>query len=291
MRKAVFEWVSLVLAVLILGPVAGLMPAMLRSPAGSGQTSALTSTTPLLGIFFSLGALGLALVVGMFGSKTVTRPMGMACAGFTLIWVACRFGRAEMIFRESSSPTTSAWLMALEAAILAIPALWVVTMVQRPRPFDFDDSLPTLSEVRTGLIEGIRSLFRDHRGLLAVVAAAAGAVFGCALGSISLMKGQCVFAGVLAGIGAGCAGGLVIAGLDSRPALAPYLGLLLVAIAAPVFAIFTHGAGLGTAAVTGDLVPLGRLIPMDWIAGMFLGVPWGLSWVSGMVKDQLVATS
>ncbi|MBX3379465.1 MAG: hypothetical protein KF805_05180 [Phycisphaeraceae bacterium] len=291
MRKAVFEWVSLVLAVLILGPVAGLLPAMLRSPAGSGQTSALTSTTPMLGIVFTLAALALALVVGMFGSKTVTRPMGMACAGFTLVWVACRFGRAEMIFRESTSPTTSAWLMAIEAAILAIPALWVATWVQRPRPFESDDNVPALAEIHTGFIEAIRALVSDYRGLVAVAAAAGGAVFGCALGSISLLKGQCVFAGVLAGIGAGCAGGLVIAGLDSKPALAPYLGVMLVAIGAPIAAIFIHGSGLGVAAVTGDLTPLGRLIPIDWIAGMFLGVPWGLSWVSGMVKDRVVAAA
>lgn len=291
MRKAIFEWVSLVLAVLILGPVAGTLPAMLRSAAGSGQTSALTSTTPVLGIILALCGLALATVVGMFGSKTVTRPMGMACAGFVLVWVACRFGRAEMIFRESGSPTTAAWLMALEAAILAIPALWVVTMVQRPRPFEFDEGILAIAEVRTGLMDGLRAVARDHRALLAVAAAAAGAVLGCSLGSISLMKGQCVFAGVLAGIGAGCAGGLLIAGLESRPALAPYLGVLLVAIGAPIFAIFKHGAGLGNAAVTGDLVPIGRLIPMDWIAGMFLGVPWGLSWVSGMVKEHVPATA
>ncbi|MBN8597454.1 MAG: hypothetical protein J0L78_07245 [Planctomycetes bacterium] len=291
MRKAIFEWVSLVLAVLILGPVAGTLPAMLRSAAGSGQTSALTSTTPILGIVLALGGLALATVVGMFGSKTVTRPMGMACAGFVLVWVACRFGRAEMIFRESTSPTNAAWLMALEAAILALPALWAVTIVQRPRPFEFDEGILAIAEVRSGLMDGLRAVARDHRALLAVVAAAAGAVLGCSLGSISLMKGQCVFAGVLAGIGAGCAGGLLIAGLDSRPSLAPYLGVLLVAIGAPIFAIFKHGAGLGTAAVTGDLVPLGRLIPMDWIAGMFLGVPWGLSWVSGMVKEHVPATA
>lgn len=291
MRKAVFEWVSLVLGVLILGPVAGLLPAMLRSPAGSGQTSALTSTTPLLGILLTLAALGLALVVGVFGSKTVTRPMGMACAGFTLVWVACRYGRAEMIFRESTSPTTSAWLMAIEAAILAVPALWVATMVQRPQPFETDEKVPALAEIRTGFVEGIRGLFSDYRGLVAVVAAAGGAIFGCWLGSISLLKGQCVFAGVLAGLGAGCAGGLVIAGLDSKPALAPYVGVLLASIAGPIIAVAVHGSGLGTAAVTGDLVPVGRLIPMDWIAGMFLGVPWGLSWVSGMVKDRVAATA
>lgn len=287
MRKAIFEWVCLVLAVLILGPVAGLLPAMLRSPAGSGEATALTSTTPLVGIVLSLVALALATVVGMFGSKTVTRSMGMACAGFTLVWVACRSGRAEMIFRESTSPAASAWMLAIEAAILAVPALFVVTLVQRPRPLESDANAVAFVEVRTGLVEGIVALFRDYRGLVGIIAAVAGAAFGCALGSISLLKGQCVFAGVLAGIGAGCAGGLVIAGVESKPSLAPYVGVLLMAIAAPIVAIFMNGSGLSTAAITGDLVPPGRMIPMDWIAGMFLGVPWGLSWVSGMVKEQL----
>ncbi|MBX3388649.1 MAG: hypothetical protein KF691_04260 [Phycisphaeraceae bacterium] len=291
MRKAIFEWVSLVLAVLILGPVAGLLPAMLRSPAGSGEATALTSKAPLFGIALSLGALAIAAVVGMFGSKTVTRPMGMACAGFTLVWVACRSGRAEMIFRESSSPVTSAWMMAIEAAILTIPVLWVVTLVQKPRPIDADENAVALTEVRTGLLEGLKALVRDYRGLLGVAAALIGAAFGCALGSISLLKGQCVFAGVLAGIGAGCAGGLVIAGIDSKPSLAPYVGVMLTAILAPIVTIFMQGSGLASAAITGDLLPVGRLIPMDWIAGMFLGVPWGLSWVSGMVKDQLAAAA
>lgn len=289
MRKAIFEWVSLVLGVLILGPVAGLLPAMLRSPAGSGETTALTSTKPLLGIVLSLGALAIAAVVGMFGSKTVTRPMGMACAGFTLVWVACRSGRAEMIFRESASPAMSAWMMVIEAAILALPALFVVTLVQKPRPLESGEHAAAFMEVRTGLIEGLKALFRDHRGLVGIGAAIAGAAFGCALGSISLLKGQCVFAGVLAGIGAGCAGGLAIAGVDSKPSLAPYVGVMITAIAAPIVAVFMHGSGLATAAITGDLVPVGRMIPMDWIAGMFLGVPWGLSWVAGMVKEQLAA--
>ncbi|MBS0188971.1 MAG: hypothetical protein JSS51_12965 [Planctomycetes bacterium] len=288
MRKAVFEWISLILATLILGPIAGMLPAMLHSPGGSQQTTALNSTTPVLGVVLMLAALGLALIVGLFGAKTVTRPMGMACAGFVLVWVACRTGRAEMIYRESGSPSHAAWMMALEAALLAVPALVVAMLVQRPRPFGNTDEA-VVGELQGGFAANLKAVMGEPRALAAVAAAAAGAIVGCAIGSISLLKGQAVFAGALGGIGAGCAAGLLIAGIESRPALAPYIGVMLVAIASPIVASFQYGAGLRNAAITGDLLSVGRLVPMDWIAGMFLGVPWGLSWVSGMVKDHVPA--
>lgn len=291
MRKAVFEWVSLILAVLVVGPVAGMLIASLNAADGSGEVTALNSSSPAMGIAYSFAALILALIAGVVGSKTVTRPMGMVCAGFVLVWVACRSGTSEMIFRNVASAQGAAWRMAIEAAILALPALLVVIFVQKPRPFETDDSAYPLMEVRGGFVQNLRDSLLSGRGAGIVLASAAGAVFGCMLGSISLLKGQAVFSGTLAGIGAGCAGGLLMAGAEPRAALAPYLGVLLVAILGPIAGVLHHGTGLRAAAVTGDLIAVSRLVPIDWIAGMFLGVPWGLSWVSGMVKDQLPATA
>lgn len=291
MRKAVFEWVSLILAVLVIGPVAGALIASLNAMDGSGEVTALNSSNPVLGLVYSLAALLLALIAGGVGSKTVTRPMGMVCAGFVLVWVACRSGTSEMIFRNVASAQGAAWRMAIESALLALPALVIVVLVQKPRPFETDESVYPLMEVRGGFIQNLRDSLFNGRGAGIVLASAAGAVFGCMLGSISLLKGQAVFSGTLAGIGAGCAGGLMMAGAEPRAALAPYIGVLFVAILGPAAGAIHHGSGLRAAAVTGDLIAVSRLVPMDWIAGMFLGVPWGLSWVSGMVKDQLPATA
>lgn len=287
MRKAIFEWVSLILAVLVLGPFAGTLIARLQTADGSGQITAFNSTSPMVGIAYSLAALLLALIAGAVGSKTVTRPMGMVCAGFVLVWVACRSGTSEMIYRNVPSAAGAAWRMAIEAAVLAIPALCVVVLVQKPRPIESDDSVYPLAEVHGGLVQGLRDSLFQGRGAGIVLASAAGAALGCMLGSISLLKGQAVFSGTLAGIGAGCAGGLLMAGAEPRAALAPYIGVLLMAILGPVAGAVHYGSGLRTAAVTGDLIAISRLVPMDWIAGMFLGVPWGLSWVSGMVKEQI----
>lgn len=82
-----------------------------------------------------------------------------------------------------------------------------------------------------------------------------------------------------------------MAGTEPRPALAPYIGVLVVAIGAPVYAAVSYGTGITQASVTGELIPPARLIPMDWLAGMFLGVPWGLGWVAGMVKEHATATA
>ncbi len=286
MRKAVFEWVSLIVASLVIGPVAGLLLAMLRAADGSRETTPLVSTSPALGVLLAIGAIGLAWISGVLGTKTVARTMGMVCAGFTLIWAACRTGTGEMIYRGSGSASGDAWRLALEGAILFLPALALVAFVQRPVPVESDEAVYPLAEYRGGLVSGIRNSI-SVRGLGVIAASAAGAVFGCTIGSIALLKGQCVFAGVLAGIGAGCAGGLLMAGVENpRPALAPYIGLLLLAIAGPIVGAFYHGAELKRAAVSGELIAVARLVPLDWIAGMFLGVPWGLSWVSGMVKEH-----
>lgn len=287
MRKAVFEWVTLLTALVIVGPFVGIPISMLHSPSGSAEATALTSTQPLMGMGFVLVAMVGALLAGWLGSKTVSRGMGMTAAGFVMVWAAARTGAGGMILRDAKSAGGVAVQMAIEAAILAIPALLLVTLVHKVRPMDSDDSEYPLTECRCGLIEGLRDAMTS-RGIQIVLAAAAGAVFGSMFASIGMMKGQGLFAGFFAGLIGGAAGGLMLAGVDNpRPALAPYIGVVLVMIVAPVAGSFYHGAALRTAAVTGELIGPARLVPLDWIAGMLLGVPWGLSWLASSAKEKV----
>lgn len=291
MRKAVFEWVTLLTALVIVGPFVGVPIAMLHSSSGSAEATALTSTQPLLGMAFTLAAMVGALLTGWLGSKTVSRGMGMTAAGFVLVWAAARTGAGGMILRDAASAggaaSGAAMQLTIEAAMLAVPALLLVTLIHKVRPVDADDSVYPLTECRCGLIEGLRDAMTS-RGIQIVLAAAAGAVFGSLFASIGMMKGQGLFAGFFAGLIGGAAGGLMLAGVENpRPALAPYIGVVLVMIAAPVAGSLYHGASLRTAAVTGDLIGPARLVPLDWIAGMLLGVPWGLSWLASSVKDKV----
>ncbi|MBY0113187.1 MAG: hypothetical protein K2Y21_10210 [Phycisphaerales bacterium] len=286
MRKAVFEWVTLLTALAIVGPFVALPLAWLTTASGATDATPLTSTQPALGIGYTLLAMVGALLAGWLGTKTVSRGMGMAAAGFVLVWVAARSGTSAMILRDAGSASAAAIRLTIEAAILAIPALWLVTIVQRPTPIESDESVYPLTECRTDLVQGLKDAVTS-RGLQVVLAAAAGAILGSMFASIGMLKGQAIFDGFFAGLLGGAGGGLLLAGVENpRPALAPYLGVALVMIAAPIAASFYHGASLRTVAVTGELIAPARLIPMDWIAGMLIGVPWGLSWLASSVKEK-----
>jgi hypothetical protein len=289
MRKAVFEWVTLLTALVIVGPFVALPVAWLTTASGASDATPLTSTQPALGIGYSLLAMLAALLTGWLGTKTVSRGMGMAAAGFVLVWVAARSGAGAMILRDAPSANAAALRLTIEAAILALPTLLLVTLVHKPRPLESDDSVYPLTECRCGLVEGLRDCLTS-RGVQIVLAAAAGAVIGCMFASIGFLKGQGLFAGFMGGLIGGAAGGLLLAGVENpRPALAPYLGVVLVMIAAPIAGSFYYGNALRTVAVSGELFGPARLIPMDWIAGMLLGVPWGLSWLASSVKDATQA--
>lgn len=289
MRKAVFEWVTLLTALVIVGPFVALPLAWLTTASGANDATPLTSTQPALGIGYSLLAMLGALLTGWLGTKTVSRGMGMAAAGFVLVWVAARSGTAAMILRDAPSANAAALRLTIEAAILALPTLLLVTLVHKPRPMEIDDSVYPLTECRCGLLEGLRDCLTS-RGIQIVLAAAVGAVIGCMFASIGFLKGHGLFAGFMGGLIGGAAGGLLLAGVENpRPALAPYVGVVLVMIAAPIAASFYYGSALRTVAVSGELFGPARLIPMDWIAGMLLGVPWGLSWLASSVKDAAQA--
>lgn len=316
MRKAVFEWVTLLTALVIVGPFVALPLAWLTTASGAADATPLTSTQPALGIGYSLLAMLGALLTGWLGTKTVSRGMGMAAAGFVLVWVAARSGAGAMILRDAPSANAAALRMTIEAALLALPALWLVTLVQRLRPlpdeaerlaevFGWPEDEPTarnstsqsiapdtvypLTECRCGLLEGLRDCLTS-RGIQIVLAAAVGALIGCVFASIGFLKGHGLFAGFMGGLIGGAAGGLMLAGVENpRPALAPYVGVVLVMIAAPMAGSLYYGNALRTVAVSGELFGPARLIPMDWIASMLLGVPWGLSWLASSVKDATQA--
>lgn len=285
MRKAIFEWVSLLAAVIVLGPVAGWAVASLRPALGADVATPLVSASPFVGLLAAVLVFALAALAGVLGTVTVSRGMGMASAGFVLVWAACRSAAGADLLRLGGSPVLVRF--ALEALVLAPIALLAMRVVQRARAADHSDDHYPLSEAREGVIAGLSALARSPRGLVAVAAGVVGAFAGCWLGSVEVLKGQSVFAGVLAGVGAGVFAGLLCAGVDDpRPSYAAYVAMLLAAVLAPLIALGLHGTQVSTASVTGALIPLGRLVPLDWFAGLFLGVPWGLSWVSGMAKDE-----
>jgi hypothetical protein len=65
---------------------------------------------------------------------------------------------------------------------------------------------------------------------------------------------------------------------------------LLPATAGPIIAQAMHGSRIMDATFAGTLLPLARIISLDWACGLMLGVPVGLGW-AGAILDERSAES
>jgi len=127
----------------------------------------------------------------------------------------------------------------------------------------------------------------DKTAPLALAAAAVGAAIGAWFVGAEMVKGQMFAAAVVAGLLAAVAGRL------SSQSISPvwfFGGLMVVAVAGPVIATFVHAGTLGPtrAAVSGKLFALARPMPLDWIAGAFVGIPLGLWWAGSLIERESV---
>jgi hypothetical protein len=68
--------------------------------------------------------------------------------------------------------------------------------------------------------------------------------------------------------------------------LAFFGAMAILGVAGPVVAAVLPGGngGVVRASYAGTLFPLGLSMPLDWLAGAFLGIPMGLSWAGSMTE-------
>jgi hypothetical protein len=133
---------------------------------------------------------------------------------------------------------------------------------------------------------GLYRVFKGKGGLavlpVAIIAGAAAAWF---IG-VTPLKGQAVFAAMLAGVVGAAVGRLV----DFEAAL-PSLVLPIVALAVlgPLSGFALAGGGGSNvvhAAYKGTLFPLANITALDWIAGALIGVPAGVAWAGSMMEKK-----
>lgn len=128
--------------------------------------------------------------------------------------------------------------------------------------------------------------------LLIVVAVAVAA--GLVVPSLMIgagLKGQAIASAIAAGIAAATLGVFASRRWGFRP-LGAAAGLALVAGAAPLVAVMMapqggSAGGLVRLANEGGLLAAARVVPMDWIAGMLIGIPLGLAWGQSLSGAKL----
>ncbi len=269
MLKTIIRWGLAAGALLAAGPLAWLATGRLHGPDGGHETTALLSTTPAIGLAFTIGAILLAGLIGLASARLIGVQAGFFNAGLVLAWSAFGAGTIDALARAASG-TPIAWRLAAEGLILALPAAgaaWGISAVARRAglwhvPIN-DRAEPVFPPAAAaGICAGV-----------AVVVA----FFAAWMVAQNTLKGQTIAAGAIAGLFAAA----TAMALDHQASPGTILAsLCAMAFLGPAAGAVMHGGGadgFSAAALSGKLIPAARVLPLDWIAGAFLGTPVGLS--------------
>ncbi|MCA9293735.1 MAG: hypothetical protein KDA20_07975 [Phycisphaerales bacterium] len=269
-RTIVVNWTVSAVALLAVGPLAGLAAAAVRSPEGAADTTALTSAAPVTGLVMAAVGLLLAGLLAVVAKPLAGVRMALASAGMVLLWSARQFGRPELIVRESATSGTMMKL-AIEGALAGAGVLAIAWFVTRSKP-DWAS--------KSGHPDGSAKSDIKAIGLGAVVMVAVGGLVGMIVARSGLF-GQDIAATIAAGI-AGAAAARTVA--HNTPTWALFLGGVVLAFAGPIVANVMAGGELRVVMYAGKMFPLAYLAPFDWAAGLLIGVPMGEAWASSVVE-------
>lgn len=298
MLKPFARWTVVLAVLVVVGPlVGGLVGGLHQADGQVAATPMLADSTPQ-GLLAGLALMAAAAIAGFAGSR-FSQGTGLACAGLVVAWGAWNSATALDALREAQPGTLirlaiEAWVFGVLAVGLSVVLLgW--GQPSHMTPGDVVMNAPTRGR-------GLR------RGLVSPMTWAAAGVGAAAAGGVvwiiafDLLKGQAVFAAFCGGIAAGAATRLVLiaawSGRDHEPSwgtehagidVSPFLSMFMVAVAAPFVASVMHEPATIPEAVRapGGLFALARVMPLDYLAGMFLGIPVGVGWAVGMMERRL----
>ena len=291
--KLALRWALLLVSLLAVGPLCAGAMRDLRDADGGHAVSMLTGGAPVSGLLAGLPVLAGAAIVGWLGAHFFALSTGFASAGFVLAWGAWRTGTFDALVRRTHDGADLP-LMATESAITilacaAITALlWHAARAHRP---------PSASGKAAPVSRGFFGAFaaaHDERALpkaalASILAAAAGGAVIAYMIAATPLKGQAVFAAFVGAIAAGVAAQFAAQSLHaSASPVAVVLGLLLPAIAGPLIIMQLSPAVLTAQTYAGTILPLARIMPLDWAAGAMLGAPIGLGWAGAMMDVRMV---
>jgi hypothetical protein len=223
--------------------------------------------------------MGIAGLAGLAAARLTNARTAMTTVGLVLAWAAYRAGDVESILRAAHSPAPL-WRLAVEGAVFGVFAVALMLGIHAITPRDHQESAPI---VAPGFGKTFRAVVGGPGVVPAVVAAMVAGAAVVWIVANSGMKGQTLGAAVVAGLVGAAVGRLV----DNRvPASAFLLPGAILAVVGPAAAAMALGGDIVATVNRGGLFPVARVMPLDWIAGAFLGVPIGLAWTASMVDKR-----
>jgi hypothetical protein len=287
MLTTVARWAPGLLAVFLLGPLAGWMVGLLRGPDGGSDASLLVNTSPILGLLVMIGVFALAGGSALLATKLVGFRTATWAAGYTLAWAAYMATDVPNLVRtHQSGPFVRLAIEGLFCGGLALVIFVALAAVAHDRSHRFGMAA---TESRQWLMAQMRE---RSSWVGAGVALVVGGVVAHVV-NIEPMKGQAIFAAVIAGLAAGAAGswvGSFVGPTPREPMVA--VGFCLLAFVGPVVGMVLHGGEAAlTAANNGSMFGPSAMIGMDWAAGLFLGLPAGVALIESTVEHQAKLTA
>ncbi|MFO0832709.1 MAG: hypothetical protein U0637_12815 [Phycisphaerales bacterium] len=286
--NAALRWTLLLASLLAIGPLCSSLMGASRDADGGRAVSMLvggdTPHTLGAGLLIFAGA----LAVGWVGSRFFSISIGFSCAGFVIAWGAWRTGTFDAMIRRTHTGAELPMLACEGAlALLASAAIawicWHASRAHRPGGPPKPEHQTFLSHFATARDAGAVPRVAVISIALSAAAGAAAAYFAAA----TPMKGQAVFAAFLGAIAAGAASQFAAQSMQgSTTPVSVVLGLALPAIAGPLLA--KGDASLTAHTYANTVLPLAKVMPLDWSAGALLGAPVGLGWAGAMLDVRMV---
>ncbi len=299
MLKAVFRWILVLAALLLVGPLLGSLLGFGTTADGATGTTIFIGTRPVGTVLGALAALVGAAALGLIGARFMARDMGYMVAGIILAWAAWHLGLIQNIIQAHpvDAKVGSIWsTLAAEHAMLAVVVLGLALAIERLGTNEQGQPMQTPAPTAT-LGERIKSRFLEETSDAKPIAVSlggsivAGAILAGALASLIVfesLKGQTVMGVALAALGAGAGSQIIASMLGVRLSpLTPIAATLLVSIVAPIVGMVTLKDPV-LSATSGRILGMLRPTSLDWAAGAFLGAPIGIAWANSMLERPAV---
>ena len=264
MKQAAVNWILMLLAFFVGGPVVSAVYSLAHSSTGGPGVVALLSTPMVGGLVALVGAAALAGVIGVVCARLSGQQNGMRCAGFALAWAAFDAARIDDVLRHNDGAFV---MLALEALIAGGVVLGFAVLMWR------------LSGAKRAEGKGSSA---GEAAIAVAIASIVGMLFAGAVAR-NEMFGQCI----AATIGAGVVGTLVARLMyPGAPLRVCYAAGIVLGAGLQIVAAGIEGGSAVQSIDLGSYLAIARPMPLDWIAGYLIGVPLGASWAESMVEKQ-----
>ena len=281
MIHSALRWLIPLAALFVLGPIAGSLTASLRAGDGGPETTLLVSAAPMRGVIVGVAVLAIAGVAGVVGGRLIGNRSGLFYGGLVLAWAAWGTGRIDAIIGRTQSASTL-YTVALEGVLVGVLGVALAALIMM---------VPTIAQPKpaAGAGDHHHHLPPEPRGFgdkalpLAVLAALVACGVAVFLIAQDSLKGQTFAAAAIGGVFAAAAGRVA----SQHVSCVVFFGAFAILMAASrAAALFVHygSAGVTRAELDNELFRLARPLPLDYLAGAFIGIPIGLSWAGSMIE-------